>query len=99
MARYNYISSILGEEVVQKPWREKECRARGNKGQASVAESKVADESGKSADDKLAEQSGELESILVDENSTPLDRPFQPADFEKDQTLTFILTLLQPLQI
>ena len=62
-----YISSILDEGVVQKPWRKKSVvlEEPGND-EASLAESKVADESGKSAADKLAEQSGELESILVE---------------------------------
>merc|ERR1712072_597936 len=85
------ISSILNADVVQKPWRKKSVVVEepGND-EASVAESKVADESGKSADESLAERAGELEAILVElENSKPLDRPFQPADFEKDQDLNF----------
>eukprot|EP00944_MAST-04C_sp_MAST-4C-sp1_P014587 g14587.t1 len=58
---------------------------------ASKAEAKTdTSGNGKSLNDDISDQLDEFKKVLSDlDDMKPLDRPFQPADFEKDQDLNF----------
>ena len=82
----DFVGSIVGGTEV-KPWKKKTVVVDED---TSTTEGKVADASGSSPDDDLEAQAKEVDELLNELGSVkPLARPFQPADFEKDQDDNF----------